>query len=191
MSEAEKQELTQEEKAPEPVPEAPKKSKRKKRTAKDYMIEFLVKIGVTALVVWVLVAFVGGVFVNHTNSAFPMIKDGDLCITYRLAEPAQGDVVAYRVGEDMRFGRVIALAGDSVEIKEDQIIVNGYGLFEQAVYPTSPEGSRIEYPYTVPENSVFVLNDLRSDISDSRTLGAIDLGECKGKVVFIMRRRGI
>lgn len=173
-----------------PKEESPKK-KRKKRTAKDYMIGFLIKVGVTVLAVWVLLRFVAGVFVCHTNSSYPMIKDGDLCLTYKLGEIKQGDVVAYKSGGSIKFGRVIALAGDSVEIKDDYIAVNGYGIFEETVYPTHSEGSKISYPYTVPENSVFVLNDYRSDVSDSRTQGAVSLGDCRGKVFFIMRRRGI
>ena len=164
---------------------------RKKRTAKDYLIGLLIKIAVTVLAVWFILTFVAGVYVSHTNSSYPMIKDGDLCLTYKLAKPSQGGVVAYKHEGEARFGRVIAVEGDTVEIKDDYIMVNGYGIFEETVYPTSAEGSSITYPYTVPGNSVFVLNDFRSDVSDSRTLGAISLDDCKGNVFFIMRRRGI
>lgn len=177
---------------PEEAPaQEPPKPKKKKRTAKDYIIGLAVKIGITAAAVWLLLTFVAGVYVNHTNSSYPMIKDGDLCLTYKIGKPSQGDVVAYEHDGEIKFGRVIAFEGDTVEIRDDYITVNGYGIFEETVYPTSAEGSRITYPYTVPENSVFVLNDFRSDVSDSRTLGAISLDNCKGKVVFIMRRRGI
>lgn len=167
------------------------KKKKKKRTAKDYAINFFVRVAVTVLAVCLLLTFVAGVYVNHANSSYPMIKDGDLCLTYKLGKLSQGDVVAYKSGKDLKFGRVIAFAGDTVEIKDDYIAVNGYGIFEDTVYATSAEGSAISYPYTVPEDSVFVLNDFRSDVSDSRTLGGVKLSDCKGKVVFIMRRRGI
>ena len=169
----------------------PPKPKKKKRTAKDYIIGLAVKVGITALVVWLILTFVAGVYVNHKNSSYPMIKDGDLCLTYKLSKLEQGDVVAYDCKGETRFGRVTALEGDTVEIKDDYITVNGNGIFEETVYPTSAEGSEITYPYTVPKNSVFVLNDFRSDVSDSRTLGAVSLDDCKGKVVFVMRRRGI
>ena len=88
-------------------------------------------------------------------------------------------------------GRVIAAEGDSVDILSDYVTVNGYGIFEDTLYPTTSEGASITFPYTVSENCVFVLNDYRSDISDSRTFGAIRLDDVQGKVVFVMRRRGI
>ena len=167
-----------------------KKKKRKKRTAKSLAIEFFIRIGITVLVIWLLLTFVFGMYVNHTNTSYPMIKDGDLCLTYKLGEPVQGDVIAYETEGGIRFGRVIGKAGDKIEIKNDFITVNGAGIFEETVYPTTPEGSTISYPYTVPEDSYFVLNDYRSDPSDSRTLGGISRSSYKGKVIFMMRRRG-
>ena len=60
--------------------EKPKK-KKKKRTAKDYAISFFIKIGVTAAVLWGLLTFVIGINVCHTTTAYPSVKDGDLCVT--------------------------------------------------------------------------------------------------------------
>lgn len=169
--------------------EAPKP--KKKRTAKSYAISFFVKVLATALVLTVIFTFIAGIHVCHTNSAYPTIRDGEFCLTYRLADLEQGTMIVYRHGGEVRFGRVIAFGGDKVSIFNDFISVNDYGLSENAVYPTSPEGSAISYPYQVPGNSVFVLNDFRSDLSDSRTYGGIPLEEVEGAVVFTMRMRGI
>ena len=100
-------------------------------------------------------------------------------------------MVAYKREGKVKFGRIIAFEGDSVDIMNDYITVNGYGVFEDTVYPTTSEGASISFPYTVSDNCVFVLNDYRSDISDSRTYGGIPLDDVQGSVVFIMRRRGI
>ena len=167
------------------------KKPKKKRTAASYAISFFVKIGVTAAVLWILLTFAAGVFICHTNSAYPSVKDGDFCLTNRLAKPVQGSLVVYRHNGEIRFGRVIASGGDRVSIFTDYITVNDYLLSDEAVYPTSPEGSVVSYPYTVPENCVFVLNDYRSDNSDSRTFGGIPQEELQGTVVFTMRMRGI
>ena len=150
-----------------------KTPKKKKKTAKQYAVRFFIRLGAAALVVTLTLVFVLGVYVNHSNSSYPMIKDGDLCLTFKLSKLKQGDVTAFRSGDEIKFGRVIALEGDTVEIKNDQVIVNGIGLYEDTVYRTSAESSKIEFPYTVPKDTVFVLNDLRSDTSDSRTLGGI------------------
>ncbi len=176
---------------PEQTHETQQKPKKKKRTAKDYAIRLLIRILITALIVTLLLVFVFGIYVNHSHSSYPMIKDGDLCITYKLSRPVQGDVIAYKNGDEIKFGRVIACGGDEVEIKNDCIYVNSSVMYEERVYATTAEGSKINYPYKVADNSVFVLNDFRSDVSDSRTLGSISLDDCKGKVIFVIRRRGI
>ena len=169
----------------------PKKSKKKKKTAKDHAIRLFVRSGITALVIVLTFTFVFGVYIDHNNASYPMIKDGDLCLTFKLAKLDKGDVVAIKHNGEVRFARVIALQGDTVEIKNDFVSVNGTGVFEDTVYGTTAEGSKINYPYKVPEGTVFVLNDFRSDTYDSRTLGGIPLSDCRGKVIFIMRRRGI
>lgn len=179
------------EQANAPPGEDKSKPKKKKRTAKSYAISFFVKVGLTVLAVYLLLTFVAGIHICHINSAYPTIRDGDFCLTYRLADLKQGTMIVYNQNGEVKFGRVIAFSGDKVEIFNDFVSVNDYGISENVVYPTSPEGSAISYPYTVPENCVFVLNDYRSDLSDSRTYGGIPLSDVEGAVVFTMRMREI
>lgn len=171
--------------------ENPKPAQKKKRTAKSYALSLAIKIGITALVLWVLLSFVIGIFVCHDNDAYPMIKDGDLCIIYRLESLRQGDEIVYYHEGKIHFGRVTAQAGDSVDIAGDCITVNGYTLMEDTVYLTTKEGATILFPYHVPDDCVFVLNDYRDNPYDSRIYGGIPSGEIQGKVILVMRRRGI
>ncbi|MBO7395384.1 MAG: signal peptidase I [Ruminococcus sp.] len=172
------------------VPETAGKPK-KKHTASYHAAAFFAKIACTALLVWVLLTFVAGVFICHDNSSFPMIKDGDLCITYRLGKLDQGDLVVYELDGRQHFGRIAAFEGDRVELVDERVSVNGYCVYEDTVYPTKPDGAKISFPYTTPDNCVFVLNDYRTDINDSRSFGGIPVDKVKGKVVFVLRRRGI
>ena len=173
------------------TPTAAKSKKRSKKTAASYAIEFFIKIGVTALIAVILCVFVIGIHVNHGNSSYPMIKDGDLVITYKLGELQAGQEIAYRKDGDIRLGRIVAMEGDEIQISDQSLMVNGYGILEDTVYPTSAEGAAVNFPYVVSEDSVFILNDFRSDMNDSRTFGAIPLSDCEGEVVIILRRRGI
>ncbi len=165
--------------------------KKKKKSAGKYARDFFIKIAVTVLAIWALCTFVIGIYIVHSNSGYPMLKDGDLCLVYRLGELHSGDAVAYSDGDKVVFGRIVAMPGDTVDINEDVLTVNGYGVFEDTVYPTTAEGAQISFPYMVPEGSYFILNDYRSDIHDSRCEGAVSKKNIKGKVIFIMRRRGI
>ena len=167
------------------------KKSKKKRTAVSFMIEFFVKVGLTALVVWLLCSFVVGVYVNHNNSSYPMIKDGDLCLTYKLGALREGEAIAYINNGKVFFGRIVGMPGDTVDISENTITVNGYGVYENTVYPTTAEGATISFPYVVPSDSYFILNDYRDDINDSRVFGAVKKDDTKGKIVLLLRRRGI
>ena len=167
-----------------------KKKKRKKRSWKYYCVKLLVKIAVTIIGSWILLTYVCGVYVNHNNSSYPMIKDGDLCITYKLSEVIKGDVVAYKKGDKVCFGRVFAKAGEEVDIRDGVVLVDGYNVVEDTVYETSNEESKIKYPYIVPKNKVFILNDFRKEVTDSRVLGAIPEDDLRGELIFLIRRRG-
>ena len=120
-----------------------------------------------------------------------MIKDGDLAITYKLGDLQGGNEIAYRRDGKICFGRIVAFEDDEVQIANQRLMVNGYEIMEDTVFPTSTEGAVINFPYVVPKGTVFVLNDFRSDMNDSRTFGAIPLSDCEGEVVIILRRRGI
>ncbi len=170
--------------------EPEKKAGRKKKTALSFAIEFFVKIAVTALIVSILCIFIVGIYVNHSNSCYPMIKDGDLVITLKIAKILTNDEIAYKKNGVICFGRVVARAGDVVDLSDDVLTVNGYGVFENVVYPTTAEGATITFPYTVPNDTVFVLNDYRFDATDSRIYGGIPLSETKGRIILLLRRRG-
>ena len=167
------------------------KTTKRKKTSTDYAIELLIKVAITIAVVVVLCVFVVGIHVNHGNSSYPMIKDGDLVITFKFGQLNQGDEICYKADGETKFGRIVAKAGDAINITDSYVMVNGFGLTEDVVYPTSADGSLIAFPYTVGNGSVFVLNDFRKDVKDSRTYGAIPLKDCEGKVVLVLRRRGI
>ena len=165
------------------------KADEKKKTNKA-LVRLLVKIFAIAFVVTMLLTIVGGLFISHDNNMFPAVGDGDLAITYRLGDYHRNDIVVYEANGKNHFGRVVAVAGDSVEISEDSgLKVNGLVPYEAIYFDTRPnQSSNITYPYTVKEGEVFILNDLRDNDSDSRLFGS--LSHLKGKVVLLIRRRG-
>ena len=165
------------------------KKSKKRSSGLSYLIELLIKIAITVVLIWGLLTFVIGVYINTNNSSYPMIKDGDLCITYKLDNVIKGDVVAYKVDGKIRFGRVIAGEGEEVDIRDGVVLVDGYNVVEDTIYETSEEGD-ISFPYTVKKGEFFILNDFRADNKDSRIYGGISKKDIKGKLIFLMRRRG-
>ncbi len=174
-----------------PEPAKKKKKKTKKQRLISSIISFFVKLLVLALVVYLALTFVIGVFMEHTNDMYPSLRDGDLVITLRLERPDYGSVVSYRVGADRRFARVVAMGGDVVMIDESgTFTVNDMVRTDTIYYETLPEGGKLNYPYTVPEGCYFLLNDMRESKKDSRTFGAISEDMIDGSVVLSLRRRG-
>jgi len=99
--------------------------------------------------------------------------------------------VAYRDGQLVR--RIIALPGDTVEIREGVVYVNGKKLNEPYLQQDNPgQENDKESPFgdtfaavTVPEGTVFVLGDNRGFSIDSRILGPISRLQVVGKVTKV------
>lgn len=156
-----------------------------------YFKKFLLKVLIYAGVLIVLFGFVFGLRVAYSSSMYPSIKDGDLVIVYRLGPINPDDPVLYKSADGTeKIGRIKAIADSTVDISDKgEVSINGGKITENVFYATEP-GS-LTYPYTVPDGSYFVLNDNRQDTDDSREHGAIAKKDIVGKVVFVIRRRGI
>ena len=153
------------------------------------IVSLLAKIAVITLVITALLTWVGGVFVCHSNDMNPLVKDGDLVITYKLGGYYNGDAIVYEFDGDTYFGRVVGKSGDVIDFNEGGYTVNGNYPFETVFFPTEPVESDVRYPITLKEDELFVLADYRTEGLDSRTFGIIT--KPKGKIVILLRRRGI
>ena len=85
----------------------------------------------------------------------------------------KNDVVLYEKEGKIRTGRVLAKEGDVVQIDESgTLTVNGTIQTGEILFPTYP-GDDQTYPLRVPEGSLYVLGDHRTETIDSRELGCI------------------
>ena len=126
------------------------------------------------------------------NDMYPAIKDGDLVIGYRLGKDYnRGDVVLYVRDGEKSVGRIVGLPGDVIILNQSgNLIVNGTNTGLNDLFPTYP-GDELEYPYRIPEDSVFVLGDNRAHCTDSRSFGAVKIHDIKAKAITILRRRDL
>jgi signal peptidase I len=121
-------------------------------------------------------------FVVPSGSMKPTIREGDRVLGskfhYRVWEPRRGEVVVFRppgeaaspgrAGASRYVKRIIAVAGDEVEILDGQVRVNGERLAEPYVL----EPPAYSFPRShVPEGHVFVLGDNRNESVDSHRFG--------------------
>ena len=154
----------------------------------------LFKIVVILTVVYVGFTYCFGMLRMHGISMVPSISDGDLVVYYRLdKEYLNGDIVVFKNGDKTRVLRIVAVEGQTVDINgSGELMINNHIEEEQAYFKTEEvEESKIEFPYVVEKNKIFVIGDYRVESEDSRIFGAIDKEEIEGKVLSILRTKNV
>lgn len=116
---------------------------------------------------------------------------------FDIKEPGRGDVIVFIYPEDESkdyIKRVVGLPGDTIQIIDKQILLNGqpwhdsFGVYVDTV--TLRRGllnsNRDNFgPVTVPPNALFVMGDNRDHSSDSRFWGFVEINKVRGKAFII------
>lgn len=143
---------------------------------------------ITVAAVAVLVAtLIMPVLQIYGGSMSPTLFDGDIVLTVKTSEFEPGDMVAFYYNNKILVKRVIAKAGDWVDITpEGDVFINDEPLVEPYLKEKSLGDCNIELPYQVPESRIFVMGDHRDISVDSRNsaVGCIAEEQLVGKLVF-------
>lgn len=121
------------------------------------------------------------------TSMEPTLKSGEIIIVIKTNNFATGDLCCFSWNNKTLIKRVIATAGDWVDIKEDgTVYVNDVELDEPYISEKSMGETDLTYPYQVPENTFFVMGDKRDSSVDSRSsiIGCVYKDQIIGKVQF-------
>lgn len=121
------------------------------------------------------------------TSMEPTLENGQLVVAVKTTDFEQGDIIAFYYNSKILVKRVIAQAGDYVDIDEEgNVYVNNTKLDESYITVKSSGESDISFPYQVPESRVFVLGDNRSVSIDSRNsvIGCISEEFIIGKILI-------
>ena len=155
---------------------------------------FILRLLVMLLVLWVIFFVVIGVVTMPGGDMVPRIDAGDLLLYYRLDKDVRAqDIIVIKKEGGTYVARVVAVAGDTVEVTENEtLVINGNTMIESNIfYSTPPYNDYTQYPLTVPENGCFVLADQRHGGTDSRVFGTVDKSEILGTVITLMRRNNL
>lgn len=134
------------------------------------------------------------------QSMVPNFQDGEHVLTdkvsYKMRDPKRGEIVVFHAPPDAHcpegtgcdfIKRILGVPGDTVEVKENAVWVNGNKLPEPyipsdfAILPGNATKGKGVY---LGPNEFFVSGDNRPYSSDSRTWGAITKDEIIGRVFF-------
>jgi signal peptidase I len=106
-----------------------------------------------------------------------------------IRDPRPGDIIIFKYPGDPKVDyikRCVAVAGQSVELVDNQLYVDG--VLQEEAFTKYVFGSRPERhfgPFTVPEGHIFMMGDNRDNSADSRAWGPLDKRLITGKAMFI------
>jgi signal peptidase I len=141
-----------------------------------------------AVILYFLIdAVVGRVRVENISMQPTLHQDQFILVNklaYRLGDFQRGDIVVFHFPGDPRedyIKRVIGLPGDTVDIRDGKVYVNGLEL-EEPYIAAPPNYTK---SYQVPEEGIFVLGDNRNQSSDSHSWGYVPIGNVVGKAIIV------
>jgi signal peptidase I, bacterial type len=155
-------------------------------------LDWILHIGIAVVIGVLIVTFVVQRTLVHDISMRPTLVDGDNLIVEKLSAKLgglkPGDIIVFYSPEEKKqlIKRLIAVAGDKVEIKDGKVFVNGKQREESYIkgVDTEPLGSPEYSNLTVKKGYVYVLGDNRPNSMDSRILGPIETSRISGRAVF-------
>lgn len=188
-----------------------KPEKKKDRTSKSKVQEYIEAIIIAILIAVVIRTFVVQAYKIPSRSMVPTLLVGDHLLVNKfiygvkipvirrplipVTDPRRGDIIVFIYPNDRTkdyIKRVIGVAGDKIEIKNKNIFINdrpykdSFGIYsDNMIYPAIIQPRDNFGPVTVPAGSLFVMGDNRDESADSRFWGFVDLKDVEGKALII------
>ena len=144
----------------------------------------LIVVAAVAILVAMLFLPVLRIYGQSMNNT---LVSGELVVSLKGASFETGDVVAFYYNNNILVKRVIAKAGEWVDIDLDgNVYVNQQKVDEPYIKEKAYGEPNIDFPYQVPEDRIFVLGDNRAVSVDSRSssIGCVSSEQIVGKIVF-------
>jgi signal peptidase I len=165
-----------------------------KNEAWEWVKALLIAAALVFLIRWLIFA----PFIVEGPSMEPNFHTGERLIVnkiiYSLRKPHTGEVIVFHATKDKDYiKRVIAAPGDTIRVEGDKVYVNGQVIEEAYLKEALDNAAKRGTPYntlnyaekTVPDGTIFVMGDNRSNSADSRTIGFIEYEKVVGRADLV------
>ena len=159
-------------------------------SVKKEIIEWIWTIALALLIAFLVRQFLFQPYRVEMGSMIPTLHEGDLVIVNKLyGKPStveRGDVIVFRPPSNKSVSyikRVIGLPGETIEVKNGCVKINGEELKEEYILTATPN---IFGPQVLKENEYFVMGDHRNNSLDSRDFGPIQADTVDGRAILIL-----
>lgn len=112
-------------------------------------------------------------------------------VHYLLGQPERGDILVFNSLREselargvMLIKRVVGLPGETVEMRDQRIHINGVALDEAYIKQETCRRRCNDNSWQLGENEYFMMGDNRNNSNDSRAFGPVPLGKIVGRVVL-------
>jgi len=151
------------------------------------MLRELIETVVLSLVIFLLIRQVVQNYRIESHSMQPNFYEGQFILVnklaYRLGSPERGDVLVFHNPQNVKedyIKRVIGLPGDTLDIHDGKVFINGKELVEK--YPINEISPGQTYgPIVIEPDHLFVMGDNRPQSQDSRYFGQLSEDLIVGK----------
>ena len=173
----------------QPAGQPPEEKAKKPPGVLNDILKLILKILVIVLVFMLMFTFLFGTSRIANDSMDPNIKEGDRIIYYRLDKNyVATNCVAFRYNNQTEVMRVVAVAGDTVDMTEDGLVINGALQSEpDPTKDTLPFKEGISFPVKLQEGEVFLMGDNRPESEDSRVFGPVKAKDTLGELMTVIR----
>ena len=169
----------------------PLKTKEKKSTMQDTLKDWTISIIIAIVLSMFVRYFIVEPYLVDGTSMNPTLQPNERLLVskfaYTFSEPKKNDIIVFKYPSNQTrdfIKRVIAVPGETFEIRDGVVYVNGQKLQEDYIL----ENTRGSYPKVIiPSGHVFVMGDNRNNSEDSRypKVGFVPYSLIKGKGVLI------